>query len=500
MLGATVTSVTKQYSWRGELVGYRAETSFIPWAEGNTDFRLIRERIERNECSAHEPRFVSVRKVYGEDGKITGYDTDLGFVPDDDRNPLHQLLMQSACAGACVIEEPEAALQSEEIVALKLCNIFDRRWHHLEGSFERPFPYRPHSDGQGLEVLVRIRNIPSHAENVGENLRDYFDLTDEMRGVFADKPLQLGIVEVEVPTDKLQKLFRNERTRLPEAIKSSVEDSLARHLVRSGRSAARGPNTQWLLMEARYFLTAFFADIANMAVRAFTRQFGGVPPGHLSERDLLKSHLVLARYRNGQVRLHSIQHQREHSFALKGHWPDSRTSTALRDAAGRRDSDFWDIASRLRQLISAGFAIEAIMVANALIETVLKRSLVTAASHCGKAQAALEEMGHKDRLKLLGKLAENQTEPGFRHDEFRGFMKAAVEIYQVRNDYAHELTLPVENSWKIVDMDRVADRLLRFVMDPHSASVTMGQFSSMASSPTDQTISLILSELRISTE
>jgi hypothetical protein len=491
---ASIKDVVKQYNWRGSFVGYRFDGTFVPADERNTDFQLLLERIKRGECSEHEPKFSWAKKVHREDGEVSGYDTDLGFVPNDHTNALHQFLQQSMSAGTIVVEEPMIVADAEKISTLVICKIFDRKWQPLQGSIEKPFPYIPHSQEGGLELLVRIRNIPPNAEDIIGRMRESFGLARDIQEVTLYKPLQFGAIEVEVPTRQLQKIFRREKHRLPTTIAPFVEDSLALHLVRSGRSARKGPNLQWLLAEARYFLTGLFADIANMAIRAFTLEFGGLPPGHLLEDDLLRSHLLFARYEKGELRLHSMQFQAGHDFALTSCWPEGRTGMVLRDPIMRKRQDFWDIASRVRQLISAGFAIEALLVANALIETVLKEALIAMCSD-EEAQLRLDRMRHADRLDLLSVLVKNEAHTSLSSDQFREFLDSIIEIYQARNNYAHELTLPVEDSWKIADMDRLANRLLRFFLDPHVASITVGALSSLATSPTERAIALIHSEL-----
>ena len=72
-------------------------------------------------------------------------------------------------------------------------------------------------------------------------------------------------------------------------------------------------------------------------------------------------------------------------------------------------------------------------------------------------------------------------------DDFADFLNATTTIYSIRNRYAHELMLPVEDSWNIVDMDRLANSLLRFFSHPHLASITFGTIGLIATNPADIT-------------
>ena len=92
------------------------------------------------------------------------------------------------------------------------------------------------------------------------------------------------------------------------------------------------------------------------------------------------------------------------------------SSMMLRDPIMRKHRDFWQITLRIRQLISAGFAIEALVVANALIETTLKE-LLKAACRDREDQVRVEQIGHAGRLELLFELAKKST-TGFHNGRF----------------------------------------------------------------------------------
>ena len=118
MIEANIREVTKRYSWRGEFIGYQAGPTFVPADRGNADFRLLRDRIERRNAPSMNPSSPGRSRCLEKTGKISGYDTDLGFVPNDNSNVLNQLLMQSVSAGASVITEPQLATEGEKISAL----------------------------------------------------------------------------------------------------------------------------------------------------------------------------------------------------------------------------------------------------------------------------------------------------------------------------------------------------------------------------------------------
>ena len=91
-----VENVEQQYSWRGELIAYRVDTldkhMHIPVSGGNRHYRFIKQMIDEGKCKELPPEFGRTFEVIGQKGKITGHDTDRGFVPIDPKNVLRQLL------------------------------------------------------------------------------------------------------------------------------------------------------------------------------------------------------------------------------------------------------------------------------------------------------------------------------------------------------------------------------------------------------------------------
>jgi hypothetical protein len=82
--------------------------------------------------------------------------------------------------------------------------------------------------------------------------------------------VQVGVLEVEIPARSLPSLFRTERPRLDGRWTTPfLEDQLAQHLVRTGRSRARGPTSEWLVMFASWWIWRFVAGLGNTVVRTY---------------------------------------------------------------------------------------------------------------------------------------------------------------------------------------------------------------------------------------
>lgn len=247
---------------------------------------------------------------------------------------------------------------------------------------------------------------------------------------------------------------------------------------------------------APYFLTYAIANIVNVALQAFALEYGGVVPGHVTEDTLLRSSLCFARRVDGQISLHRLQHQGEQSFGLKGQWPTGSTLLRLADDELRKHLDLSFVASRVRQLFGAGFAMEALVVANAAFEVALEWALIGAVDTHSKARKLIADKGHSYRLELLNKIVSAKTEAGLNTEEFSKFMIALMEANSMRNSYLHQLVLPTSDVWKLAQLDRTVERVLLFITDPHRSFITLGFLVGLARIARSETVALLLAELQ----
>lgn len=223
---------------------------------------------------------------------------------------------------------------------------------------------------------------------------------------------------------------------------------------------------------------------------------GGVVPGHVTEDALLRSLLSFARRADGQISLHRFQHQGEQSFGLAGQWQTGSALLRLADEKLRKQLDLYFVASRVRQLFGAGFAMEALVVANAAFEVALEGALVGAVDAHDKARKLMMGKGHRYRLELLQKIVAAKTERGLDTTEFSGFLFALTESNSMRNSYLHQLVLPTDDFWKLAQLDRTVERVLPFITDWHLSSITLGLLLGLARTARSETVALLLTELQ----
>jgi hypothetical protein len=432
----------------------------------NADFQRVRIAIAAGTCREIEPEITSAVRTFGVNGEITGFDTNVGFLPNDQSCDLFRVFESSVAAGTCVISDPqsETIAAGEQVETLIVCLLFQRAWPHLTGTFERTFPYRSSVRSSPIDLLVRLRNIPS------EEPLSAFQLLQEAHlslpaVPFRGLPLQAGVLEIEIPVAKLLRLFRSEKPSLDEEWAPFLTDFLAQHLVRSGRTESRGPDRQWLIGAANWYLGRLAMSLGNVVIRAFVLEWGGVPPGYVKRDALYRHGIILGRLANGGVRWQGGGPTWSQSFALSGIWPDH--GAAIREVLYPEENPLGHrrhIPRRVRQMADAGFTMEAIALLSAFIEVFVRDALIAAVFPDREAIRATVKIGHRARLDVLRKL--NSTDAGFSHPIFSQTLTLAFEIYKHRNEYLHDLALPSQEAWLSADKEKEIERLISAFAEP----------------------------------
>lgn len=488
---------TKVYTWRGVHISYHVNNFWIPCDEGNRHFRALRERIADKLCEELEPHITWARKVYSSEGSLTGYDWEYGFIPHDFQNRLFQLLQAAIESGICQVEEPRGIDASmSKIDSLIFCVVLDRGWQHLAGRLERSFEYRANPGSDPVALQVRLHNLPAEAGDV-------FPLICEALGAeppenpISLKYLKAAMIEVEISVAHLLRIFRSERARIEERIAPFVNDQLDQHLTRLGRIKSRGPAIDWLIQMAPSYLTYMVADTANVALQAFALEYGGNVPGHVTEDALLRSHLTFARHDNDSIRFWQFKYQGDHSFQVQGRWEGGAALATVSDEQRRKVVDLQFVSSRVQQLFQSGFAVEALVLANAAFEVVVERYLALAVAIDPIAEEKVRAQGHRQHLELIDKVVSAETEPNLQGAEFKEFVSVMSEMNKMRNNYLHQLVPPSQDPWKFAELDRIVRRVLPFLTDPFRSMNTLGCLC-QHDEPRQETICLLLAELNLS--
>lgn len=492
-----ITIVTKQYDWRGEHIGYVAGGMHIPLASGNRHYRGVVDRIAAGKCKEEEPKFQNAIRTYSEKGVHTGHHTNLGFVPKEPGNHLSDLLEAEIQSGTLDPKEPEKPADQPKLKSLVLCKFFPRKWDNISSEISRNFTYQ-HSveDTSPVICVVRARNLPAADDAIDAftelNKLGYPGIKEDVQIGFM--PLQVGEIELELPVNKLLKLYRGERGSLSSIIRASIEDSADQNLAITGRGS-KGPSIDWLISESRYFLTRFFADIINKTVRELTLEYGGTPPGHVEERELITSYLIYGRDDDGCLHLVGLGHQPQNRFQLSGELDERHTGSVVGSPTPPQSMTVWEASTRIKQLIKAGFAPEAIVVASAFAERVLKEILeYIVRDNLGAVQLAIN-LNHRSRLEVFSELSEAEIIDKYQSEDLQELINILEEIYKARNDYAHDLKTPSESHWQIVDIDRKTSSLLEIFLDAYQSRSKFGTLSSIANTSSPAVVQYLVDKL-----
>ena len=155
-----VETVVRQYNWRGDLQSYHYGDLWVPSDPRNSIFQRIRAGLVAGSFREIEPTLTRAIRVSGVDGQLTGYDTNLGFVPNDPANQLFKLLEDAILTGRCPIEDPPAPGDVPPLKDIMIYVFLDRPWPNVSGSYEGEFPYISWPNLDPIHLRVRVRNIP----------------------------------------------------------------------------------------------------------------------------------------------------------------------------------------------------------------------------------------------------------------------------------------------------------------------------------------------------
>lgn len=455
------TSVEQQYSWRGELIGYRIDTPernmFICVASGNRRYRVIKDLIDQGKCNELPPRFGFAYEVVGQKGKITGHETKRGFVPICPENALRLLLDEGLTNGSVEPRGKAAKPELPRCSHVKFVVFFDSAWPHLKSHFTTIWRYRSSAQTPWHEVSIRMSNLVASESNEISLAMEKLGVSHE-HSIPVGANLKKGIMEVAFRIDSLNKLFRSEKAHFCDA-----DEYLLDHIeMAQTRDDRVGDSIRihTLIDLSPYYLRRATIDIANQVADSFNREFGGKHVGLLKEQDLSELQLcLLLDETDGRHHVNRIGLQPSHNFQLEGDW--RRQEDDLTDESRLT----WETAPvRIRSLIESGFAPEAISVANGFLELVYKSMLASLVRENpqGHAWVLSKSSGYNRILKIFKEVL-SHAEERYGVDELVRMLKSAEKIYAKRNAYMHNLTILDHDFTRSMDLANEAKELLGFV-------------------------------------
>jgi hypothetical protein len=465
------TVVTQQFNWKGELTAYVTDhNETVP--RGNSRFDEISESIAERRYVVRHPHFTSARQVIGYRGKLTGHDTNMGFVPMDGANHL-RVLLAAALARGELTEDPWVDDRSDLLTHVVSCMPFDRRIPHLRQPTSLKWRYRSTPMDAWVDVDVMLSNLPTvHHDLQSEYLKE--------RGIASTFPLSLspisrGVIEVSFPVDRLVSLYRAEsRTGLGWK-EQFVTDEFERACVRDGRPQS-SPRTQSMIQLSPHFLHRPSADIANEVLLAINLEFGGPVAGFASEADASSRLTYLGRISDGTYKLlHLSSGGPTHNEFNLAEWKHRALQHDETETAQKLD--FPRLQHRIRSLVDAGFALEAVSLGNAFFEhlaLIILRDLVRDDAPAATNVSRLD-FGHGRRLDVLERLSNSLAREPL-GGELGSFVRNAREVYDHRNLYMHAMASRDHELTRSVDLTRLALRLLSPIVDHYQAFRLLGSW------------------------
>jgi hypothetical protein len=476
------TDVMRNYDWKGRHVGYREGSASVPLDPANSDYQRIQAGLSSGVYRETEPTIDFASKAFNERGQLSGFDTNLGFIPADPSNRLYQILQEALASERVQLNEeaPEASGSMAE--SLLFVVFFPQPWRGqsgigtLSGVLESAFPYQSHGGAKVLNLRCRLRNVLDGSPAIEQQYLLEHGIVAHWLG---STRLGAAVLEIEIPVRDLNRLFRGERRLVHPLLKDRIEDSLQMHLVRSGRAPNRGPNLRWLISEAPRYLTRLIATLANTVSRVFSTEYGGNLPGYIQETSLLDSILLVARLQDGSQRLQSWHGRVPSTFSADQLPSLDRTIRTIFDAQQNPTGHLTYVPNRISQMVQSGFGMEALSLLNSYIEFWIRESLSTAVAEDSEAVARVESLQQSQLLELMQKLGASGVSPSLSLPQFIEFLCLAEDVRRLRNNYTHRLELPDKALWQTTDVERQVVEITEKFTDPFWRDTRFGLISDL---------------------
>jgi hypothetical protein len=471
--------VTRVYQWDGTVSSYQRGNSSIPCDPSNGDYREIEQAIVEGRCTVNDPIIERVVSAYNQRGRLSGYKWNGVFVPIDTSNALYRLIKQSIDNGSCLVEEPSSNVNANEpkTTSLVFAIILDSSWKHVKESYENTISYRHEAAPEHHEYNFRLVNL---GEKEGLNVIDLLLQRYAMKPFLpkVGPSVCTGVLEVEIPTTRLAKIFRNERYRLDEGMKGFIESLLKQRLLELGRSSSQVPDIEWLINHALWYAGRLVMGLANMVIDAHAKEYGDLPNGYVDYWKIRTATLVIKKQSDGTNVLGLSGFQTQYSFGLSG-----RGSTEISLLQVSRPEDHpvhpYDYAmARARMLVKSGLHLEALCLVDSLLEINVRSILLAWTSGHNSLQTFVnDKLNHKNSLRILRKLARECDDDLIKSDEsYHRLFDDALQIHSLRNSYIHELQLPnSERAWPMSMAHRqTVETLIHHFIDIQASKIWFG--------------------------
>ena len=464
------------YDWKGNIFQYRRGPTWIPVDAGNRRYQEIIGSIAAGTCQVVNPRFEKALETHSKDGRITGYLCESGFVPLQTGNAVYAILKKQIDDGTCLVTAPPSVAQmtpEAQIEEFQVAVVFERRWPELDGELTSELPWVFGDGGTSRRFAFSVFNLKGGPDSIEDLLVK--ELTGAPPHFRMGPPLSAAVIVVKVPMVHLRYVLKHFLNGSEDYLRTLLEDRLEQNFWQTGRKKSDGPSTEWLISHFNLYAHDFISDLANRIVEGYWLEYGGLPVGFLSTRDARNTHRIFAKTRDGKVKLHRSQSVDIRGSQRAKAWGPSVGLAAVSFGTESSMPTLQRALARVSMMVESGLAMEALVLANSVLEVSALETLCAAVHGNGKLLDRLERAGHRVRLDVLSVLAVQH--PHLVATKLSDIVAAAKNIYHHRNDYVHDLALPAQKSvLDGGDRGKLGAMLNHFVV-PHEQQIwfnTMG--------------------------
>ncbi|MEP0879932.1 hypothetical protein NDI49_00020 [Trichocoleus sp. ST-U3] len=458
--------VTPIYNWEGHLISYQQGNKFVPIADDNQEYQIIKEAIKNGTCIVKEPIIEEVTKTYDRKKNWSGYRWHGIFVPIDENNYLYQIIDKAIKDNICIVNEPEEEhnATSSKIKTIIFCVLFDQPWHRVEDFYEGKMPYRSNPKAQYVDYNFRLINLPINEKlNAANFLFEYYEIAKEKFPI--EISMKIGMLELEVPVKYLLKLFRTEKELLEENTANIIEDILKQNLKEFGRKESEGANILVLIQYAKSYLENFIMELGNRIIEAYAGEYRELPIGYINKWKIHEKTFVINKFDDGTYDLGTFGLSERVTPKLSGKWQQNFSFLQVAQPEAYLKSSQNNALRRVRMLVDSGFHMEGFCLLNAFLEV----NVEDAICECIKADKETEDIirrkDHKILLEVLEEIGKSAKDNSFYSEEYLAKIEKAKEIYKHRNAYVHALELPEKEKTLSLKQRRVLESLMYEFMD-----------------------------------
>ena len=457
----------KQYNWKGEIIGYQYNNSFIPTDKRNHHYKMLLEDIKDGKCIVNEPDIKEVEKAYDKSNELSGYIYMGMFIPCDNENNLYKLIEKLIEEKTCLIVENKKE-QTKKIDSFIFNIVFRYPWKGISNVSENQIKY-PIEESNGMYYKVRYVNLNQN-NNVINSINSFYNIEqNNFSNIENYNLVQYSMLEITIPVNKLKKIFKY----LCKNDTMMLKDELEMHFKQTKRLKKEGPDISWLINYAPIYLKDAVIDIGNRAIEAISFEYLDFNIKHINERNYHNNTIVIKKYVDNSVEIPIISEINFDCYSYNADFKQNSSGMQIANNSGA--SNIYDYKYKalprfkIAKLMKNGFILEALSLLNSYLEVSFKLLLCQCVNNDRKKSEIIMSLGHRHRMEIIKEIIKNEYVSNELGKSFNKYLENAKKIYVHRNDYIHDLELPEKSLFMTnVARNKLVNLMLEFV-EPYNS-------------------------------